>query len=168
MRVSPRVLASCTLLAALTWGHKITATIAQIYLLPSAKRAICRILPHSSNCSLTSVATWPDEVKKQPKWAWSAGLHFVNGVNDYPPQNCTFGKYGWTTDQNILHGIVNTTCDVESLQGGKRNISLRFLTHYLGDIHQPLHLTGCDIGGNRVPVIFNSKNTSLHFMWVTS
>ncbi|KAG9092246.1 hypothetical protein FS749_015895 [Ceratobasidium sp. UAMH 11750] len=157
MRVSPRVLVSCAVLAAPTWGwgHKITATIAQIHLLPSAKQTICGILPSRFNCSLANVATWPDEVKKQPQWAWSAGLHFVNGVKDYPPQNCTFGRYRWTTDQNILNGIVNTTRGVESLQGDQRDISLRFLTHYLGDIHQPLHLTGRDIGGNR----------GLHFMW---
>jgi hypothetical protein len=29
-----------------------------------------------------------------------------------------------------------------------RDIPLRFLVHFLGDIHQPLHLTGRDRGGN--------------------
>ena len=29
-----------------------------------------------------------------------------------------------------------------------RDISLRFLIHFLGDIHQPLHLCGRDKGGN--------------------
>ncbi|KAG8794639.1 hypothetical protein FRC12_022948 [Ceratobasidium sp. 428] len=153
---------------ALGWGdegHKITATIAQIHLLPSAKQAICEILPKNANCSLANVATWPDDVKKKPEWKWSAGLHFVNGVKDYPPEQCTFGKYGWTTDQNILQGIVNTTRNVTSLTGDEQDISLRFLTHYLGDIHQPLHMTGRDLGGNLVPVLFEGQNTSLHFMW---
>ncbi|KAG9104737.1 hypothetical protein FRC07_009741, partial [Ceratobasidium sp. 392] len=153
---------------ALGWGdegHKMTATIAQIHLLPSAKQAICGILPESAKCNLANVATWPDEVKKQPEWAWSAGLHFVNGIKDYPPNNCTFGKYGWVTDQNVLQGIVNTTRDVASLQGDQQDISLRFLTHYLGDIHQPLHTVSRDRGGNLVPVIFDGQNSSLHYMW---
>ncbi|KAG9096212.1 hypothetical protein FRC06_008905, partial [Ceratobasidium sp. 370] len=147
------------------FGHKITATIAQIHLLPSTKLAICSILPRSSNCSLASIATWADDVKKQPEWTWSANLHFVNGLDDHPPENCTFIKYGWSADQNILRGIVNTTRQVKSSHGDQRDTSLRFLTHYLGDLHQPLHLTGRDAGGNQVPVIFAGQNASFHFMW---
>jgi hypothetical protein len=29
-----------------------------------------------------------------------------------------------------------------------RDIALRFLVHFMGDLHQPLHLTGRDRGGN--------------------
>ncbi|KAJ1299878.1 hypothetical protein OPQ81_002672 [Rhizoctonia solani] len=123
-------------------GHKITATIAQIHLLPSAHRAICSILPSRYGCNLANIATWPDDVKKQREWLW-----------------------GWTTDQNILNAIVNMTRNVGSLTGDDQDIALRFLTHFLGDIHQPLHMTGRDVGGNYVPVLFNGKNTSLHYAW---
>ncbi|KAJ1300128.1 hypothetical protein OPQ81_011881 [Rhizoctonia solani] len=164
-------------------GHKITATIAQIHLLPSAHRAICSILPSRYGCNLANIATWPDDVKKQREWLWSAGLHFVNGVDDYPPEDCAFGTKGWTTDQNILNAIVNMTRNVGSLTGDDQDIALRFLTHFLGDIHQPLHMTGRDVGGKLwyakpltyhihfrlktlpVPVLFNGKNTSLHYAW---
>ncbi|CAE6535181.1 unnamed protein product [Rhizoctonia solani] len=163
---------SAAVLATPAWswgdeGHKITATIAQIHLLPSAHQAICSILPSEYICNLANVATWPDDAKKEKEWSWSAGLHFVNGVDDYPPKDCSFGTKGWTTDQNILNAIVNMTRNVVSstAAGVDQDIALRFLTHFLGDIHQPLHLTGRDRGGNYVPVLFNGKNTSLHLSW---
>lgn len=28
----------------------------------------------------------------------------MNPVDDYPPRNCTFGKYGWTSEENLLTG----------------------------------------------------------------
>ncbi|KAH7333031.1 S1/P1 nuclease [Rhizoctonia solani] len=169
MRLST-LTASAALLATPAWswgdeGHKMTAALAQIHLLPSARQAVCSILPSDSKCNLANIATWPDDIKKQPEWLWSAGLHFVNGIDDYPPSNCAFGTKGWTTDQNILAAIVNMTRNVVSSTGPNQDTSLRFLTHFLGDIHQPLHMTGRNLGGNFVPVLFNGKNTSLHFTW---
>jgi len=46
-----------------------------------------------------------------------------------------------------------------------RDISLRFLIHFLGDIHQPLHLCGRDKGGNGGKLIVPAdqiKLTSSH------
>ncbi|CAE6502957.1 unnamed protein product [Rhizoctonia solani] len=162
--------ASVTLLATPAWswgdeGHKMTAAFAQIHLLPSARQAVCSILPTDSNCNLASIATWPDDVKKQPQWSWSAGLHFVNGIDDNPPSDCSFGTKGWKDDKNILAAIVNMTRNVATTAGSDQDISLRFLTHFLGDIHQPLHMTGRAFGGNYVPILFNGENTSLHFAW---
>ncbi|CAE6495759.1 unnamed protein product [Rhizoctonia solani] len=57
-------------------------------------------------------------------------------------------------------------CEKYLSPGSDQDIVLRFLTHFLGNIHQPLHMTGRDRrGGNYVPVQFNGKNTSPHFAW---
>ncbi|KAG9122483.1 hypothetical protein FRC07_001111 [Ceratobasidium sp. 392] len=53
---------------------------------------------------------------------WSAEQHLVAGVNDCPSNNCTFGKYGWTTDHIILQGIADTKRDVALLQRDQQNI----------------------------------------------
>jgi nuclease S1 len=41
-----------------------------------------------------------------------------------------------------------------------------FLIHFVGDIHQPLHLgRASDRGGNSITVTFNRKKTNLHSLW---
>ncbi|CUA74162.1 Endonuclease 1 [Rhizoctonia solani] len=148
-------------------GHRMTATIAQIHLLPSAHRAVCSILDKDFNCSLASVATWPDDVRRTKEWGWSRTLHFVNGIDDKPPKECSFGTKGWVlpSDFHILSAVVDMTRRVHTLNSDGRNYSLSFLTHFLGDIHQPLHLTGHYAGGNGVPVLFGERSISLHKVW---
>ncbi|KAG9125431.1 hypothetical protein FRC07_007625 [Ceratobasidium sp. 392] len=153
---------------ALSWGaagHEITATIAQIHLLPSAQKEICNILPAHFNCRLSSIAAWADKIRGLPAFRWTSGLHYINPIDDWPPQNCAFGETGWKTDQNILAGIVNVTRGVESLEGNQRDYALRFLVHFVGDIHMPLHLTGRDRGGNEDRVRFDGRITNLHSLW---
>ncbi|QRV96259.1 S1/P1 nuclease [Ceratobasidium sp. AG-Ba] len=153
---------------ALSWGaagHEITATIAQIHLLPSAEKEICNILPAHFNCRLSSIAAWADKIRGLPQFRWTAGLHYINPTADWPPETCYFGQAGWKTDQNILQGIVNVTRGVDSLQGTQRDYALRFLVHFIGDIHMPLHLTGRDRGGNQDRVRYDGRITNLHSLW---
>ncbi|KAF8734799.1 Phospholipase C P1 nuclease, partial [Rhizoctonia solani] len=171
---------------ALSWGaagHEITATIAQMHLLPSAQDEICKILPANFNCRLSGIAAWADKIRGLPQFRWTSGLHYVNPSDDWPPQKCTFGESGWKTDQNILNGLVNVTRGVETLQGSQRDYALRFLVHFMGDIHMPLHLTGRDKGGNEgkafqlvrpaleltLPhldrVRYDGRITNLHSLW---
>ncbi|KAI8924932.1 phospholipase C/P1 nuclease domain-containing protein [Entophlyctis helioformis] len=49
-----------------------------------------------------------------------------------------------------------------------RTEALKFVIHFLGDLHQPLHATGRDRGGNDAKVSFNGRQTSLHAVWDTS
>lgn len=53
---------------------------------------------------------------------------------------------------------------IESLSD-HRDIDLRFLIHFLGDIHQPLHLTGRLRGGNNALFTFEGRVRSLHSVW---
>ncbi|KAF8874821.1 phospholipase C/P1 nuclease domain-containing protein [Mucidula mucida] len=107
---------------------------------------------------------------------WSASLHYVGAVADHPSQLCLFpGAKGWEKDVNVLSGIRNTTnllADwVEAEKSGAggdhdmANEALKFLVHFLGDLHQPLHLTGRDRGGNGVKVLFGGRSTNLHSLW---
>lgn len=45
--------------------------------------------------------------------------------------------------------------------------ALKFLLHFIGDIHQPLHTEAEDRGGNGIQVLFNKKHTNLHSIWDT-
>jgi hypothetical protein len=48
---------------------------------------------------------------------------------------------------------------------GRANEALKFLVHFLGDMHMPLHLTGRDRGGNSDKVLFDGRVTNLHSLW---
>ncbi len=108
---------------------------------------------------------------------WSASLHYVGAVADHPSQLCLFpGAKGWEKDLNVLSGIRNTTNLlgdwVEAEQSGAggdhdmANEALKFLVHFIGDLHQPLHLTGRDRGGNGDKVLFGGRSTSTRFFLV--
>ena len=45
--------------------------------------------------------------------------------------------------------------------------ALRFLVHFIGDMHQPLHDEAIDIGGNDISVTFDGESTNLHHIWDT-
>lgn len=48
-----------------------------------------------------------------------------------------------------------------------RGQSLRFVLHFIGDVHQPLHTEKEDHGGNGIEVVFDGKRTNLHSVWDT-
>lgn len=105
---------------------------------------------------------------------WSAQLHYVGGKGDHPPQQCLFpGLNGWSGREgiNVLGGIRNTTGLLEEwVQAGGpegdpiAEEALKFLIHFLGDLHMPLHLTGRDRGGNSDKVRWDGRITSEWFV----
>ncbi|CAL1708981.1 unnamed protein product [Somion occarium] len=42
---------------------------------------------------------------------------------------------------------------------------MKFLIHFIGDMHMPLHLTGRYRGGNGAKVTFDGRVTNLHSLW---
>lgn len=162
-------------------GHEIVATIAQMHLRPSVYPTICSILNLTESndkhapCHLASIAAWADGVRRD--MPWSAPLHYVGAIDDYPSEVCAFpGEHGWDgkTGVNVLAAIRNTTGILENWTGtshsGTRmntfanddaaNEALKFLIHFLGDMHMPLHLTGRDRGGNAIKVRWGGELTS--------
>jgi len=134
--------------------------------------------PNEPQCHLAPVATWADKLRY--KMRWSAPLHYVGAVGDHPSQTCTFpGTRGWAgkQDGNVLGAIRNVTDILEDTvyytktgkistsQYDAANEALKFLIHFMGDLHMPLHLTGRDRGGNSDKVLFNHRQTNLHSVW---
>lgn len=150
-------------------GHAIVATIAELHLDPSVLPTLCSILDLGSgkSCSIASVASWADEVRN--KMRWSEPLHFVNAVADHPPQLCPFpGPKGWEGRQNanVLSAIRNVTDSLTRWVAGGSDQSdpiaseaLKFLIHFVGDLHQPLHLAGRARGGNDIYVKWSNRKS---------
>ena len=54
----------------------------------------------------------------------------------------------------------------DMLPSAERTEALKFLIHFVGDIHQPLHVSHArDRGGNDIKVEFFHDRTNLHRMW---
>lgn len=143
-------------------GHAITAMVAEAFLNTQTSNAVNSIL---NGASLSSIASWADQVKSQPAYRWSYSLHFINT----PDWVCNFVHSRDCADDVCVAGaITNYTSRLGSETGTQQNIALKFLTHFVGDIHQPLH---CgfedDKGGNTITGTFNGFNDNLHEMWDT-
>ena len=109
--------------------------------------------------------TWADAIKKQTKYKSFSAWHYVNLPRDLVRINKA-SCYDNCLPQAILHHqaiLKNTPRSWQSAQ------ALLFLGHWLGDIHQPLHVSfASDLGGNKIRLT-KSKNhgrcTNLHWYW---
>ncbi len=143
-------------------GHQITGTIATHYLTPEAKAAIQALL---GDQSLADVSTWADEIRSDRAYRWANPLHYSNVKpgeaefdlsRDCPERGCVvsaINKYtGILSDKDASHA--------------EKTEALKFLIHFVGDIHQPLHVSHAkDKGGNDIKVELFHNLTNLHRLW---
>ena len=75
-----------------------------------------------------------------PYYRFSARLHYVSSKNDYPPKKCSIALVKGHPD--VLNAIYNYTHRLDpntDLNYAQRVEALKFLVHFIGDLHQPLH-----------------------------
>ncbi len=148
---------------ALAWGpvgHQVVGEIAQRHLTPKAKLLIARLIP---NQTLADVSNWADVIKGQSEWSHTKPWHFVDIADgetyDTAEHSHEGDAIGAITD--MVKTLKASNTDLVSKQN-----SLKFLVHFVGDLHQPLHVGRPeDRGGNDVRVILNGKTMNLHAVW---
>ncbi|HEY0080172.1 MAG TPA: S1/P1 nuclease [Pyrinomonadaceae bacterium] len=152
-------------------GHRITALIAAEYLDDAARAEVGRLLGGSSSTAvatkMSNAANWPDTIIGQrPE---TARWHFVNISRD---------ATGYDASQHCEDVPGKGDCIVEAIARNRETLAdasrpdaarreaLKFLIHFLGDIHQPLHAGFPeDRGGNLINVRFFGAQTNLHKVW---
>lgn len=161
-------------------GHKIVANIATRLLTPQARNQVEDIL--ASNESLVSVALWADSIRgeepgKRPE---TPNWHFVSiplGKTYRADRDCIETPNG----SCVISALVIFQAVLAQKRKGyfdddfNRYEALKFITHFAGDIHQPLHnITDFrndeegDRGGNDKKVVwFGSTGKKLHGVWDT-
>ncbi|XWS12718.1 hypothetical protein CRYUN_Cryun37aG0114300 [Craigia yunnanensis] len=158
-------------------GHYAVCKIAEGYLTDDALATVKELLPDSAGGEFASVCSWADDIKWYYKWRWTSPLHYV----DTPDFKCNY-KYCRDCHDSAGHinscvtgAIFNYTKQLFSAYHGynpelKYNLTeaLMFLAHFIGDVHQPLHVgfTG-DAGGNTIIVRWYRRKTNLHHVWDT-
>lgn len=141
-------------------GHRAVGEIAEQYLTPKTKKAVSELL---DGHSLAFVANYGDDIKSERKYDKYGPWHYVNFPFSERYENFPKDKKG-----DIIHGI-ETAIDVLKNKNSSREdkvFYLKMLIHFIGDMHQPLHLgLAEDRGGNRIQVRWFNQGTNLHTVW---
>ncbi|XP_021298857.1 endonuclease 2 [Herrania umbratica] len=154
-----------------TDGHAIVCRIAQPRLSEAAADAVKQLLPKFAEDDLGSVCSWADQVKF--RYRWSSALHFIN-----TPDTCTYQYQRDCKDEEgekgrcVAGAINNYTSQLLSYNSAASRAeynlteALLFLSHFMGDIHQPLHVGfASDEGGNTIDVHWYTRKEVLHHVW---
>lgn len=169
-------------------GHQTIALIAGKHLTPEAKQSVDKLLAenppdpqlrrycgNSSRDWMADASTWPDDVRSDAK---NGPWHYIDIPRGTPhgqsiEQFC--GSEGCITKAiaDQLSIFRDSNADAR-----KRADALRYIIHFVGDLHMPLHATtNDDEGGNCVPVRYfrrrpgehnRSYAPNLHALWDTA
>ena len=158
-------------------GHQLVGELAERDLTPAARAEVQRLLAGEPNPTLAGVSTWADEIRAQsrttgnPLGELSSRWHYINferaGCDYVPARECPGG--------NCVIGAINAQRAIladasQPLQA--RREALKFLVHFVGDAHQPMHAGfRHDRGGNNFQLNYRGKGapkgegTNLHSVW---
>jgi S1/P1 Nuclease len=151
-------------------GHRIIAEIAEQFLEPTTARRVRELLDIENVTTLADVSTWADQIRVQrPE---TAPWHYVN----IPVHPASDGSSGYDAtrdcpnDACVVAKIVQFERVLANSQapGRQRLEAFKYLVHFIGDLHQPLHASNNnDRGANEVPVMFMGRQTNLYAVWDT-
>ncbi|MBW4890625.1 S1/P1 nuclease [Mucilaginibacter sp. HMF5004] len=145
-------------------GHRTVAKIAENHLTSKAKEEIAKLL---GNESLPDVANWADEIRSDQRYNFTAPWHYVN-----LPGGLTFEQFKQAVitmpGDNIFKVIVDCERTLTSDKKSKvqKAMALKYLVHFIGDLHQPMHISHAeDKGGNSIDINFFNVSGNLHNLW---
>jgi len=106
---------------------------------------------------------WADSIKSQPEWVKTKPWHFVDIPDDADYESTPHDSEGDII--TAITGMVNILKSPTSSVLNKQQ-AFMFIVHFMGDIHQPLHVgRPSDRGGNDIKIIFDGQNMNLHSLW---
>lgn len=166
--------------SAFAWGpkgHRIVGDIARARLTPVARKRVKQLL---GNDDLAAIAVWADDIKGERPETY--GWHFVDipqGARGFSESRDCYrpdDKHAYTQQDhhNCVVDRITMFKQVLADRSAKRQErieALKFLVHFVGDVHQPMHAIGEARGGNDIHVSeFGSSQCgkypcNLHFVW---
>jgi hypothetical protein len=143
------------------------ARIAESRLSPEAHHQVAQIFGVRNARSdlanaMAQASTWPDEIKANlGNGAW----HYIDlPIQDQTldlPQRCPAANCIMARIEIFSRQIANDRPPAPRDQD-----ALRYLIHFLGDVHQPLHtISNADVGGNCESIDPFHGTTNLHALW---
>lgn len=141
-------------------GHAVVADIASHHISKKTAKKIDAVL---GGATMVDVSSWPDQVRKDPRYAHTATWHYLNVDPGY--------TYKTMPKEPAGDVYVKLNHVVDELKGGRlsaedEKVYLMLLIHLVGDMHCPMHAGHrCDLGGNLIPVKWFGAPTNLHSIW---
>ena len=160
-------------------GHMTTAMIAQLDLLKDSPSVLEKaksilapldgIYTHGLANTFVGSACWADDVK----------VFGLSGMDSWHFIDQPYNQVGLlsttASEEDIIWALdkVLNTLGKTKTPAFESSYMMRYLIHFLGDIHQPLHTTtlwnrnflSSDAGGNLFKIIFDDNITELHALW---
>jgi hypothetical protein len=144
-------------------GHAIVADIAQAHLSPAAAAQVQALLRQEGLSRLDQISSWADGNRKErPR---TGSWHYVDiplRADGYVPardcrrNDCVVAQISHWGQVLADHGAPPAL----------RLEALKWIVHFVGDVHQPLHAEdNDDKGGNTVQLQFFGVGTNLHAVW---
>lgn len=157
--------------------------LAQRHLSPAAKAEVALLLAGESDPSLAGVASWADNLRNTDpeRFKATSRWHYINAKGG----GCGFDVVRDCPDGNCVTEAIKTQRAIladRSQPLAARRDALKFVVHFVGDVHQPMHAgSRPDSGGNRFqislrtpiqPEAYAAKDyvdgvmgTNLHSIW---
>lgn len=173
MRLQPLLAVSLCYLLALPsfgwWetGHRTVARIAAAHLAPKTRTRVAQILgvhdtPDAVANAMAAASTWADETKEQTR---TGEWHYINlALQDSAKdisKRCQEGNCVTARIEIFARQLARR----EPTGISDRN-ALRYLIHFVGDVHQPLHtISDADLGGNCEQIHPVHDARTLHALW---
>jgi len=149
--------------AVLAWGregHEIIVIVAEHYMRPGTAAAMRKLLAPESP---EEASVWADEYRRDHRE--TGPWHYIDIpladsrvalARECPNGDCVIAK----TEQ-FLAVLKNPGVDNDA-----KTQALKFVIHFVGDLHQPLHVAdNGDKGGNTRHVMFEGRPDNLHWVW---
>lgn len=156
-------LSVCLTNSTMVWGptgHRVVGEIASKNISNKTRRRIAKLL---DNQSLAFVSTFADEIRSDERYRKLSPWHYVS---------LDFGEMYNESERNpdgdIIFAIRECIRIIKDKQSTKedRAFYLRLLIHFIGDLHQPLHVGRAeDRGGNDISVTWFGRRSNLHRVW---
>jgi hypothetical protein len=166
--------AALSLVAPKAWawgddGHRVVGELAWRYLSPAAQAAVSEALTDPGYDSLAQAATWPDTYARRfPEYDPMKPFHYVNvdakATSYQRERDCPNGCVVTALTQFIA--LLQSKQPALSL--AERRRALYWIAHFVGDIHQPLHVAHPDGKGGTATLLafFDAPDKrSAHWIW---
>lgn len=160
-------------------GHQLVGELAQRQLSPAANAEVARLLAAEPEPTLAAVASWADDIRAENRahghdlGKRSERWHYVNFERG---SDCVFAPAVVCPSGNCVAGAIEAQYAVladRSRPDAERAEALKFLVHFVGDAHQPMHAGfRDDRGGNSYQMELRGRTardgaegTNLHRVW---
>ncbi len=140
-------------------GHRIVCALAWDELTPPLRAKISNILDGGGRDVFAESCLWADDVIRWRKE--TATWHYLNvpeGTTKVDLARDCAAPNSCAVEQIGLHAA--------GLRSPHALDELRFAAHFVGDIHQPLHVSyAADRGGNQIKGTFDGLDSNMHAVW---